>query len=80
MKLQKAILSSVIALALLSVGSVGYFVGANSPADVVSDAGLTDSISEAFENDQVTIQVHDSAGNLKSEQKTHNIITSAGAI
>ncbi|MGI0019675.1 MAG: hypothetical protein ACREAY_04310 [Nitrososphaera sp.] len=47
---------------------------------MVSDAGLTDSISEAFENDQVTIQVHDSAGNLKSEQKTHNIITSAGAI
>jgi hypothetical protein len=39
-----------------------------------------DSISDALTNDIVIVRVHDSAGNLKSEQKEHNIITSAGAI
>ncbi|AFU59346.1 hypothetical protein Ngar_c24220 [Candidatus Nitrososphaera gargensis Ga9.2] len=33
-----------------------------------------------MKNDEVVIRVHDSAGNIKSEQKAHNIITSAGAI
>lgn len=70
-------LSSIIGAALLSVGSFGYFLGANNGT---SDAELTDSISSALTNDKVIVRVHDSEGNLKSEQEAHNIITSAGAI
>jgi hypothetical protein len=78
LELRHLLLSSVIGIALLSAGFMGYFLGAdNAP---VSDARLTDSIKDALENDEVTIMVHDSAGNLKSEQKASNIITSAGAI
>jgi hypothetical protein len=78
LELRHLLLSSVIGVALLSAGFMGYFIGSdNAP---VSDAQLTDSIQDAFENDEVTIMVHDSQGNLKSEQKVSNIITSAGAI
>ena len=41
---------------------------------------MTDSVANALKYDEVIIRVHDSAGNLKSERKTHNIITTAGAI
>lgn len=41
---------------------------------------ITDSIAGALQADEVMVRVHDINGNLKSEQKTHNIITSAGAI
>ena len=41
---------------------------------------VSDSIASALNNDEVTIRVHDSQGNLVSEQKTNNIITTAGAI
>lgn len=41
---------------------------------------VSDSIASALHNDEVTILVHDSQGNLVSEQKTSNIITTAGAI
>lgn len=75
---QKAVLSSVIAVALLSAGFFGYYLGTRPNA--ASDAKLTDSISGALQNDEVIVRVYDSAGNLKSEQKEHNIITSAGAI
>lgn len=75
---QKAMLSSVIAVALLSAGFFGYYLGTRPNA--ASDAKLTDSISGALQNDEVIVRVYDSAGNLKSEQKEHNIITSAGAI
>lgn len=90
--MRQIVLPSVIALALLSAGVSGYLIGAgnggigtsNDEGDgvaPVSDAKLIDSsISSALKNDEVIIRVHDSAGNLKSEQKTHNIITSAGAI
>lgn len=65
---------------LLSVGTAGYFLGSNRPATQVSDAQLSDSINGALKKDEVVIRVFDSSGNLKSEQKTHNIITSAGAV
>jgi hypothetical protein len=77
-KWQKPLLSSIIAIALFSAGFFGYQLGNKDSA--VSDYELTDSISSALENDEVIIRVHDSAGNLKSEQTTSNIITSAGAI
>lgn len=77
---QKALLSSIIAVALLASGFFGYYLG-NNPNKIVNDAELTDSsISDALKNDEVIVRVYDSAGNIKSEQKTHNIITSAGAI
>ena len=76
---QKAVLSSIVASALLSAGIFGFYLG-NNLGVAVSDAELTDSISDALENDEVIVRVHDSAGNIKSEQKTSNIITSAGAI
>jgi hypothetical protein len=41
---------------------------------------VDNSIASALKNDEVIIRVHDREGNLVSEQKTHNIITSAGAI
>lgn len=78
--MRQVLLSSIIGLALLSAGSIGYFFGTNNSVNEVSDAQLTDSINEALKNDEVIVRVHDSAGNLKSEQKAHNIITSAGAI
>jgi hypothetical protein len=80
LQVRQAILSSIIAASLLSAGTLGYFLGAGHPATPVSDAQLTDSISSALKKDEVVIRVFDSSGNLKSEQKTHNIITSAGAI
>lgn len=80
MHTRQAIISSIIAASLLSVGSLGYFLGTYRPAKQVSDAQLTDTISGALKKDEVVIRVYDSAGNMKSEQKTHNIITSAGAI
>lgn len=43
-------------------------------------APVTDSIAGALTNDEVLVRVHDINGVLKSEQKTHNIITTAGAI
>ena len=44
------------------------------------NAPITDSIAGALTNDEVIIRIHDLNGNLKTEQKTHNIITTAGAI
>jgi hypothetical protein len=76
---QKTVLSSVIAAALLSAGIFGFYLGSSSNS-AVSDAVIYDSISDALKNDEVIIRVHDSSGNLKLEQKEHNIITSAGAI
>jgi hypothetical protein len=77
---QKALLSSIIAAALLSSGFFGFYLGTNQNS-AISDTELIDSsISEALKNDEVVVRVHDSAGNLKYEQKQHNIITSAGAI
>jgi hypothetical protein len=44
------------------------------------NAPIADSIAGALAGDEVMVRVHDISGNLKSEQTTHNIITSAGAI
>lgn len=41
---------------------------------------VSDSLAAALHNDEVLVRVFDSNGSLKSEQKTHNIITTAGAI
>lgn len=38
------------------------------------------TIDTALQSDSVTVRVTDSKGNLVSEQKTHNVITTAGAI
>jgi hypothetical protein len=77
---QKALLSSIIAAALLSSGFFGFYLGTNRNSAVSDTALIDSSISEALKNDEVIVRVHDSAGNLKYEEKEHNIITSAGAI
>jgi hypothetical protein len=48
--------------------------------DLLKNAPVTDSVATALTNDEVTVRVYDIDGILKSEQKTHNIITTAGAI
>ena len=80
MRLQPYILAAVVATAMLfSIIGTIYFMGEIS-RDVNSNKIITDTISNALQKDEVLVQVHDSAGNLISEQKTHNIITSNGAI
>jgi hypothetical protein len=50
-------------------------------AQVTMDGELREnSIADALNNDEVYVRVHDSMGNLKYEEETHNIITTAGAI
>lgn len=77
MEINKILLSAVLALAILSAGLAAYIF---QPAATRDNFAVSDSIAGALENDQVTVRVHDSSGNLKLEQKESNIITSAGAI
>lgn len=74
---------------LLTCGSVlaagilvaNYLVpGATHQEIIFDDEQSSDSIAAALSNDEVLVRVFDVNGNLKSEQKTHNIITTAGAI
>jgi fructose-bisphosphate aldolase class 1 len=87
LQIRLALLSSIIAVALVTAGSLGYIVGINNNQKLqqqyrttmmttaatekqqISDAQLLteNSISTALKNDKVIIQIHDSAGNLKSE-------------
>lgn len=66
------------AFGVLIAGIIGYQLG--GPNLNVGVAKPADSIADSLKGDEVIIAVHDSAGNLKSEQRTSNIITSAGAI
>jgi len=80
MRMQPSILAAVVATAtVFSIIGTIYFMSGTS-RDVNSNKIITDTISNALQRDEVLVRVHDSAGNLISEQKTHNIITSNGAI
>ncbi len=82
MRIRSALFAAIIiGLAVLSASAV-YLLdnGSISSTSTVKQEALTDSISSALHNDEVIVRVHDSRGQLVSEQKTHNIITSAGAI
>lgn len=74
----RVLFGAVIGLAILS-GSLATYILRPMPASEF-EGSVSDSVSAALKNDQVIVRVHDSNGNLKSEQKTHNIITGAGAI
>lgn len=68
---------------LLTAGilSFSYLYLPTSNRPLLLDAEqLKDSVANALKNDEVLVRVHDRDGNLKIEQKTHNIITTAGAI
>ena len=80
MRMQPSILAAVAATAILfSIIGTIYLMSGTSIVNSKSKIA-TDTISNALQRDEVLVQVHDSAGNLISEQKTHNIITSNGAI
>lgn len=89
MQVRQLIFFSVVGAALLTAGLVsGYYISSTFNNNLqqdrnygsISNAVLTDSVANALRNDEVVVMVHDSAGNIKSEQKTHNVITSNGAI
>ena len=81
MNANRILLAAVFALAILSVSLTAYILRpVSSSNSLFEDNVFENSISSALENDEVIVLVYDSEGNLKSEQKTTNIITSAGAI
>lgn len=83
MNLNRVLVGAVIALAILSMGLTAYILRPASSTDYSLDKNILredDSISTALKNDEVIVKVHNSEGKLVSEQKTHNIITGAGAI
>lgn len=78
-------MSVVIASSVVSGVVLGQFFISQAPGQSQlevepSSNFATDSIASALHNDEVIVRVHDSQGNLISEQKTDNIITTAGAI
>lgn len=81
-------LSVVIASSVVSGIVLGQFFSSQAldnhnqplPESETSSHFASDSFASALHNDEVIVRVHDSQGNLVSEQKTHNIITTAGAI
>jgi hypothetical protein len=79
LKANGILIGAVFALAILSASLAAHIL---SPllSGSSENSAVADSISSALKNDEVVVRVHDSAGNLKSEQRSHNIITSAGAI
>jgi hypothetical protein len=76
----RILLSAVLGLAILSASLTAYILRPLPASELLETRVLENSISSALENDKVIVTVHDSEGNLKSEQETSNIITSAGAI
>jgi hypothetical protein len=82
LNVNRILLGAVFALAILSTSLTAYILRPAPANDYFlgSDVLQEDSISAALNNDEVVVRVHDSEGNLLSEQKTHNIVTSAGAI
>lgn len=82
MSVNRILLGAVFALAILSTSLTAYILRPATTNDYFlgSDVLKDDSISAALKNDEVIVRVHDSEGKLVSEQKAHNIITSAGAI
>jgi len=82
---KKALFSAIIACSVLAGVILGQIFSSQAPLQSLTDKStgsnlVTDSITSALDSDEVSIVVHDSQGNLVSEQKTHNIITTAGAI
>ena len=80
MNANRILLSSVFALAILSASLTAYILRPMPTGEPLEGMAVDSSIASALKNDEVIVRVHDREGNLVSEQKTHNIITSAGAI
>ena len=80
MNANRILLSSVFALAILSASLTAYILRPMPAGESLEGTAVDNSIASALKNDEVIVRVHDREGNLVSEQKTHNIITSAGAI
>lgn len=78
MRLVLAIAAAAVVIA--AIGWLGFTSNRDTLEIDVDNQIMKDSVADALQNDMVTVQVHDSNGILKSEQETHNIITTAGAI
>lgn len=67
-------------LAAAGIFSLNYFYQTDRGQVIPRGGQSVDSVADALKFDEVYVRIHDSYGNLKSEQNTHNIITTAGAI
>lgn len=76
--LKKLFVISLVLFAILSSTVAGYSILSQLPLEQMAVEPISKFSIGA--SNFVTVSVHDQYGNLKSEQKTHNIVTSNGAI